>query len=70
MKVAQHCRSLIFAIFLIAVCLIKTNGFALRPSLKFRAHSSASFAVAVTDEKTNKFLSWAEEEGIMKLITS
>jgi hypothetical protein len=64
MKFAQPYRSLIFTTCLIVVCVIKINGFVLRSSRKFHAQSSASFAVAVTDEKTNKFLSWAEEEGI------
>jgi hypothetical protein len=70
MKIAHSCRSLIFTTCLIAVCVVKINGFVLRPSRKFQAKSSASFAVAVTDEKTNKFLSWAEEEGITKSLMS
>jgi hypothetical protein len=64
MKISQPCSSLIFSTCLIAVYVIEINGFVLRPSQKFRTHSRTLFATAVSDEKTNKFLLWAQKKGI------
>lgn len=63
MRIVKLNSSLICATYFLANCLTQITGFVLRPSRTFRSCSTVSCAVAVTDEKTKKFLSWAEAEG-------